>query len=142
MRTKLLSIGAAFLVSLSGISAVQAPTASAQISTQDSGRWCPSGYFGWSDFGGFRGWLDQRYGRQGRIWSVPNDGVVWDIWCRVTNSKATLQQRSGQNAVVSPSTVFLNDGTRLDFRTSSRSGGYTIDINTTTHTKNFKVHVR
>lgn len=61
MRTKLLSIGAVFLVSLSGISAVPAPTASAQA----SGRWCPSGYFGWSDFGGIRGWLDQRYGRQG-----------------------------------------------------------------------------
>ena len=55
--------------------------------------------------------------------------------------KGQPKTSQGQEPVVNPSTVFLDDGTRLDFRTDSKSGGYTIDINNNVNSKIFKIHV-
>lgn len=52
-----------------------------------------------------------------------------------------MEITQGQEPVVEPSTVLLDDGTRLDFRTASKSGGYTIDINNNVNSKIFKIHV-
>lgn len=52
-----------------------------------------------------------------------------------------MQTRGENVSEVNPSTVHLDDGTRLDFRTTSKSGGYTIDINNNVNSKLFKVHI-
>ena len=46
----------------------------------------------------------------------------------------------GQDPEVSPTAIFLEDRTRLDWRSQSRSGGYTIDINNM-NTRIIKVYV-
>ena len=38
--------------------------------------------------------------------------------------------------------VIFSDGTVAVFRTTGLSGGYTIDLNSPSHSKNWKVHVR
>lgn len=139
LRRKLIAFATILLTGFSGITAVS-PAASA-ANTPVGGRFCPSGYFGWNSFSDLRDNLDQRYPRDGRIWRVPSDNEVWELWCTATHSQASMKTTQGQEPVVKPSTVFLDDGTRLDFRTASKSGGYTIDINNNVNSKIFKIHV-
>lgn len=101
------------------------------------GAWCPNGYYGFSNFDQLRSYLDNHYPRSGRIWQAPSNNEVWDVWCHVTNGEGFLSDSEG----ATPNEVFLDDNTRVNFRTKSKSGGYTIDIKTGKHTKLFKVHV-
>ncbi|MHC6215278.1 LGFP repeat-containing protein [Rhodococcus ruber] len=108
------------------------------------GRFCQSGVFGWSDFPSLRETLDHtwNYPRNNHIWQVPDDDEVWKVWCHVTNGEAYIIQPDWEDAQVRPSPKYdLSDGTVCFFRTSSRSGGYTIDFNVPGYTKNWKVHV-
>lgn len=95
------------------------------------GRFCTSGYFRWSTFSSFKSWMDARYYRNAnKVWQSPSDNATWDIWCRATSSRASLTTTSTGTTVVNPSVIYLADGTRMGFRATSKSGGYTIDINT------------
>lgn len=134
-RNKLFAFLTASLMALSGVTAV-APSAMAVEET--GGRWCDDGVFDWPSFDDVRESLDMWYpgSRSGRIWSLPSDDEVWEIWCHATNGEASMW-----DGVVEPSRLTLKDGTIANFRTTSKSGGYTIDFNTRQHTKPFKVHV-
>lgn len=132
MRRKIIALAIA-LTSATNLAVTIPATA------QDAGsaRWCSGGA---GFFGGFeqaRSILDSRYQRNGRVWQAPSDNAVWDEWCWMTSSKASMS-----NNVASPTRVIFSDGTVAVFRTTSLSGGYTIDLNSPSHSKNWKVHVR
>ena len=91
-------------------------------------------FFG--DFEHARARLDMRYPRKGRVWQAPDDNAVWSEWCLFSRGKAVMC-----GAKTTPTRVTFHDGTVASFRTSSKSGGYTIDFNTPTHTKIWKIHV-
>ncbi|EME67307.1 hypothetical protein G352_00772, partial [Rhodococcus ruber BKS 20-38] len=107
-----------------------------------SGRFCRSGVFGWNDFPSLRTSLDSWYPRDGRVWQVPSDDEVWKVWCHITDGKASIIKPDWESEEIRPSPRHdLADGTICYFRTSSTSGGYTIDFNVPDYTQNWKVHV-
>lgn len=92
---------------------------------------CPSGYYGFSGYASLADYLRYTKGwylNSKNVWQSPNDNETWTLYCQITSSAAYMYI-SGSNLYVSPSPVYLGDGTRIDFRTTSSSGGYTIDIN-------------
>lgn len=128
---------AALLVSTGGAAYAESPSISvtpesAQAVTSQAdvgGRWCSGSEFGWNDFPSFKSWLDQNYAlNSNNVWQAPNDDAVWDVWCHVTDGQAQLTDNGGAISVT-PNVVNLGDGTRVGFRPTSKSGGYTIDIN-------------
>lgn len=110
------------------------PVADAQPVVRD----CPGNNYVtlYTNFDELRSYLNGKYRKKGRVWQAPNDEAVWRLWCGATHGSAIL---NGSNAI--PNRITLNDGTRVSFRPGSTSGGYTIDIRSLNHSKNFKVHV-
>lgn len=105
------------------------------------GRFCQSGYFGWSNFDSLRTSLDASYARNGRVWQVADNDEVWKVWCKVTRSKASIVEVDNSITIKPGPRYDLEDGTICFFRLTSRSGGFTIDFNSPNNTQNWKVHV-
>lgn len=131
---RMLSIAISLLLPLGGVAAANAQTGGGS----DMGRFCGGGsiFFG-NNFESLRMNLDNSFPRSGRVWQAPNDTAVWKKWCEIQGQTASWGLGSGAK----PSSVKLDDGTRVGFRATSKSGGFTIDINSPTHSKDFKVHV-
>lgn len=94
-------------------------------------RTCGSGQFGFGNFGQLSNYLSKTRGwslNKNRVWQSPNDTATWSVFCTITDGKARMYQ-SALGIVVSHSPTKLGDGTRIDFRNNSKSGGYTLDIN-------------
>jgi hypothetical protein len=92
---------------------------------------CLSGYYGYGSYAILADYLRYTKGwylNSKNVWQSPNDNETWTLYCQITSSAAYMYI-SGSNLYVSPSPVYLGDGTRIDYRTTSSSGGYTIDIN-------------
>lgn len=133
MKKKLIGL---LMATVTALGAAQAPIATASEPSGGSARWCAGGQAFFGDFEHARSQLDKRYPRNGRVWQAPNDSAVWSEWCLFSNGKAVMR-----GTETTPSRVTFRDGTVASFRASSKSGGYTIDFNTPTHTKNWKIHV-
>lgn len=96
-------------------------------------RYCGSGWFNpWRNFAELsnnlsnsRGW----YLNSNRVWQSPSDTATWELYCALTNGRATLNASPGGFVTATPSPIYLSDGTRIDFRAQASSPGYTIDIN-------------
>lgn len=86
-----------------------------------------------TNVGQIRGEFDKRFGPPNKkgVWQAKDDAAVWDAWCFITGSSALLDM----NAQPVPDLVTENrypldeDGVFVGFRSGSRSGGYTIDVN-------------
>lgn len=103
-------------------------------------RTCGSGQFGFGNFGQLSNYLSKSRGwylNKNRVWQSPNDTATWSAFCTITDGKARMYQTVG-GLVISHSPTKLGDGTRIDFRPTSSSGGYTIDINN--NGTQYKVH--
>lgn len=124
---KSLAAAGALVLTVQTTSAAEAPggVAGGGGSTQ----FCESGYFGWAKFPGFKTWMDNHYERVNRVWQTPGNNATWTVWCRITSSQAVIIRDADGTTDVRPDVVYLDDGTRMGFRTYSKSGGYTIDIN-------------
>lgn len=132
---RILPILISLLLPLGGVATANAQTGGGGV----DGRFCGTklDFFYGSTFESLRTYLDSFYPRNGRVWQAPNDSSVWARWCEIQGQTATWNSIDGAN----PSSVELKDGTRVGFRTASKSGGLTLDINSPAHTKDFKVHV-
>ncbi|MET4050614.1 MULTISPECIES: hypothetical protein [unclassified Rhodococcus (in: high G+C Gram-positive bacteria)] len=96
------------------------------------GKWCEPGYFGYADLENVQENLDTRLPRNVLVWQVADDSAVWDDWCRVTRSQASIQYTTNNTtttSIVTGPRYDLDDGSICYVRLESRSGGYTIDFN-------------
>lgn len=93
-------------------------------------------FFG-NDFAALSANLSSTFPKNGRVWQAANNGAVFDKYCELAGGKASVYD----DGRVEPSVVTLDDGTSIRLRLTSNSGGYTIDINSPNHSKDYKVHV-
>lgn len=107
------------------------------------GKFCTNDVFGWTTFESMRDSLNSWYSiNKNRVWQAPDDNSVWKTWCHITNGEASIRQVGNEDEVIKPSPRYdLNDGTVNYFRTESKSGGYTIDINPQHLEGTWKIHV-
>lgn len=124
-----------------------APASAAAPSTSNveptsSSQWC-NNHFGFANYSGLRSWLTGQFGapNSNQVWQASSNADVFLVWCVVTEGDGVLTTADNGVQSVTPTTVNLGDGTRLDYRTYSGSGGHAIDINVPGVTKLYKVHV-
>ncbi|WP_150114459.1 hypothetical protein [Corynebacterium oculi] len=140
IKRRLFAAGLAVVLPISG-TALAAPQAVAETviggcfgSTPDRPNFEGDSFLELSDF------LSAKFQKNGRVWQAQDDQAVSDAWCSLNGNRASVANADGQISA-DPSERTLGDGTKLSFRGTSKSGGYTIDINSPDRTKNFKVHV-
>lgn len=118
------------------------PTATIQPKDPGDGRFCAGGNFNpWSNWGEMKSSMDSQFGpyNGNLVWQAPNEDAVWNVYCAVTDGKASITDTDA-GSTVTPRNVYLSDGTYVGFRTTSASGGYTVDINPNDGNQ-YKVHI-
>ncbi|MDN5693348.1 MAG: hypothetical protein DI613_19965 [Kocuria rhizophila] len=107
------------------------------------GRWCgPSNTP--KDFRALEIYLNVMFGARNsnQVWQADSDSEVWKVYCFASGGRASITYSGTKLIELTPSYVRLGDGTRVDVRTYSASGGWTVDIKRPGVTKLYKVHVR
>ncbi len=102
------------------------------------GRWCAPGYFGFVAWKDLAPWMHKKYPYRAKtqVWQAPNDESVWETFCVLTSSKGYTGGQIGY-----PKNFKMPDGTTVNLRLASKSGGYTIDLKRPGAKKLYKVHV-
>ena len=102
------------------------------------GRWCPPDHFGFASWKYLEPWLNKKYAYRAKtqVWQAPNDASVWNTFCILTFSKGYTVDQTGY-----PKNFKMADGTTVNLRLASKSGGYTIDLKRPNVKKLYKVHV-
>ncbi|WP_426706775.1 hypothetical protein [Corynebacterium auriscanis] len=78
--------------------------------------------------------FDKRFGApvksKSYTWQAKDDAAVWDAWCYITGSTALLDMDHKPNPEIVSDNQFPlpEDGSIATFRSFSRSGGITIDL--------------
>lgn len=141
IKRRLAAVGLAVMLPVSG-AAMAAPQAIAQGGGGVScfGPTADRPNFEGDSFSELSDFLSGKFQKNGRVWQAPDNAAVVDVWCQLNENYASVSHDGGV-VTADPAERTLGDGTKLSFRGTSKSGGYTIDINTPDRTKNFKVHV-
>lgn len=141
--------GGGTLVSAAASTSQQTPTASSAQSspvsspaTASGGAWCgPSNTP--ANFAGMERYLNVKFGQRNKnqVWRASSNIEVWRVYCFASGGKAKMGYHGNRLTSLTPSYIRLSDGTRVDFRITSSSGGWTVDINRPGVSKLYKVHV-
>lgn len=107
------------------------------------GAWCRASNTP-RDFRALEIYLNVYFGNRNsnQVWQTDSNDEIWQVYCFASGGKAVIAYSGSRLISLSPSHVILSDGTRVDLRIASASGGWTVDINRPGVSKLYKVHVR
>lgn len=107
------------------------------------GRWCgPSNTP--KDFRALETYLNVYFGARNanQVWQADSNAEIWRVYCFASGGRAKISYSGSRLIDLTPPFIRLSDGTRVDIRIASASGGWTVDINRPGVAKLYKVHVR